>query len=515
MTKVSVITPTYRVGGLDVALHSLKNQTMKSLEWVLVDELYGERRGLVERLSAETGVEIVHVPPMSIGRPSFSTMWNTAFVHARGELVYTMDDYTWLPPDTLQRHWDAYERSGGAATLTGPVDEVEFPEAKWPPPLMEGKRFLHGEPDYYSVFKEPAGEIFPSKMKILRRDGRWGAWEEDAGGFLPQGTLKVYVNASLPLDIAVALNGFDVGYDGGDGYRDQDLFARAEIYGHKFLFDPECSIYHMEHGGAFPRVFKSWTWRDHPEGLDPLDVNASYFRNRLKAIFASGGALLPAPNPYWINDLRKEKVSPRPPKFRFAPPRAEVRAEYRETNELKAAVAAGRAHPDALAEFMLSRGREAAVYGGDVGPAAERYFRGEAGDLGEISDAVRELAARPPAKVLTPADRTVAMWLRARVNYDSVLHNFPGDVFGYNLNARRIVQGMDYPDGSAKWVALLEPLAEHVGGAKQVASEGVLAVSKSPVREVLRSANFADYEFAHVNGWWCGVGRHRAPAIGL
>lgn len=436
---------------------------------------------------------------------------------AEGELVFTLDDFTYLPPDTLQRHWDAYVKSNRAATLTGPCNEIEFPETKYSFPIMKGKKFLHGEPDYYSVFKSPAEEIYPDKMKLIREDGRWTVWEEDADGYLPQGTLKVYVNVSLPLDIAVAINGFDIGYDAGDGYRDQDLYARAEIYGHKFIFDPDCKIYHAEHAKPFPRVFTEKTYRDHPEGFDPLDVNAEYFRARLKAIHSSQGALLAAMNPYWINNLRAQKIVPREPKGRFAPPRTKIQAEYREIQDMKRMVTAGRAHNDLLHEFFLSKRREVVVYGDmqKPDPLIERYFTGELRGIGEISEAQARLAALGgSARKLTWADRSAAMWMRAKVGHDSVLYTVPDEVFSYNANARRVVQGIDYPKGSAKWVALLNPAAESVAAAKNVASEGVLAISNAPVRDLLRGAKFADctYTWIEQGNWHCGIGRFKPLA---
>lgn len=522
--NVSVITPTYRVGGVDVAFHSLKNQKMKNFEFVLIDELYDARHELVEEKAREMGINLKHVRPMTISKSSFSTQWNAGFVYASGELIFTLDDYTYLPPDTLQRHWDAYVKSKRTATLTGVCNEIEFPEAKYSFPIMKGKEFLHGEPDYYSVFKEPAEKIFPDKMKLIREDGRWAVWEEDAEGYLPQGTLKVYVNVSIPLDICVALNGFDVGYDAGDGYRDQDLYARAEIYGHRFVFDPGCKIYHAEHAKPFPRVFTEKTYRDHPEGLDPLDVNAGYFRSRLKAIYSSQGALLPAMNPYSIASARglvgSTPVAPREPKFRFAPPRVKIQAEYREIQDMKRAVTAGRSHNDLLHEFFLSKRREVVVYGDmqKPDPLIEKYFTGELRGIGEISEAQARLAALGgSARKLAWADRSAAMWLRAKVGHDSVLYTVPDDVFSYSANARRVVQGIDYSHGAAKWVALLNPAAEAVAAAKTVAGEGVLVVSNAPVRGLLRSAGFNDMEFTWIEqgNWHCGVGQSKAPAVSL
>jgi hypothetical protein len=99
---LSVVVPTMRVGGLDVLTHGLRGQVFRDFELVLVDAL----RDLRGHALDEEEYQVTHVAPVDNPFPlnAFCRYANTGLLHARGEIVVFVTDYTYLPPDCLQRH---------------------------------------------------------------------------------------------------------------------------------------------------------------------------------------------------------------------------------------------------------------------------------------------------------------------------------------------------------------------------------------------------------------------------
>ena len=105
MPKVSVCVPTMRCGGLDVLVAGLTGQTFKDFELVICDALWNWRQGIFD----EVPFMVKHLPPRPGGLYVFPTTQfcrqaNTALAAASGEIVLFITDYTWLPPDCLERH---------------------------------------------------------------------------------------------------------------------------------------------------------------------------------------------------------------------------------------------------------------------------------------------------------------------------------------------------------------------------------------------------------------------------
>ena len=96
MTKISVIIPTFRIGGLDVLFYGLFNQTVNDFELVLVDGIYKYRKDLVLKKSKDYGFKTIHVEPFENPFPvcSFCRFANTGLVYANGDIVTFMTDFT-------------------------------------------------------------------------------------------------------------------------------------------------------------------------------------------------------------------------------------------------------------------------------------------------------------------------------------------------------------------------------------------------------------------------------------
>lgn len=107
---ISIIFTTMRVGGFDVVLKSLSEQTFKNFELVIVDGLYKYRKGYAN-LFHKYSFPIKYVPPIKNVFPisSLAHCTNSAFVYASAPIVLMITDYTYLPRDCVEKHFNFHQ----------------------------------------------------------------------------------------------------------------------------------------------------------------------------------------------------------------------------------------------------------------------------------------------------------------------------------------------------------------------------------------------------------------------
>lgn len=274
--KISVLVIIYRPGYIDSMTEALRNQTFKDFEWILVDDLWEQRKEIIKEYVGGS-LNLKHIPPREI-KPYATTCLagNTGFIHAEGKLIYIMPDYIYPHPRVLERHWEIYSKYGPKVTISGPLidaivasgrsvwagaspmtveiknDEgeiVTYPE--YTPPISFPLKDNFEEPtpeNLISIFKEPFKPTWPetvlpdwrlghiSKVSIEKNlcendnpDWFWGR------------------NDSAPLEALLDINGLDEAFDGRRGGADADLGARLMKYGCRLLVDREAPCYMLPH----------------------------------------------------------------------------------------------------------------------------------------------------------------------------------------------------------------------------------------------------------------------------
>lgn len=222
--KVSVLYCTARHGGLDVLYESMKCQTFRNFEVVVVDEL---RRW---KVYPDAGFNFVEPPPKKEGMFwNLSASLNKGTAACRGEIVVLLQDYIFVPEDGLQKLVDVYMKDA--------------------PCLVSGVGHQ---------FKEPS-TIFDPK-------GLWSCWDSWPGR--PSGD-KVFVDprikgkglyvctpveweanyACFAKEIWKKIGGFDEAFDAGWGYDNVNFAERAQLAGFNTFIDMEneCLCYsHIE-----------------------------------------------------------------------------------------------------------------------------------------------------------------------------------------------------------------------------------------------------------------------------
>lgn len=228
---MTVVLPTWRLGGLDVTLGALSNQQYTDFEVILVDALHRWRAGAIaERLKA-LPFPVRHVPvdddifPVS----SHSRFRNTAIRRARGKRLMFFGDYACPAPDFLERHADLPEDTIGFSTwvrTTVPHDIIECPIGLSVWDVIE--RAKQGE-NLWSTFKS---EVDPLAACIKHEtDNHLVPWmfPTDLGPGIRPGTqhyLGHWKGDSAPTALVREINGWDEEYDGRGDQADSDFCIR-------------------------------------------------------------------------------------------------------------------------------------------------------------------------------------------------------------------------------------------------------------------------------------------------
>jgi len=116
--KITVVTPSIRKDGLSVVAQALSNQEFKDFEWLVGSPF-------------TPNLDVDNIPLFKWVEDSFkggfwslNRIYNKMFKKAKGELVVTLQDWIWIPPDGLQKFVDAFEVVG-EGIVSGVGDQYE------------------------------------------------------------------------------------------------------------------------------------------------------------------------------------------------------------------------------------------------------------------------------------------------------------------------------------------------------------------------------------------------------
>lgn len=126
---ISVFTPTYnrayRIGDL---YESLREQTFRDFEWVIVDDgSQDETEDLVRKWIADAGFTIRYFRQYNGGK---HIAVNRGMKEARGELFYIVDSDDYLPQDALQIIAEEYGKVRGKEDFCGVSGARYYPNGK-------------------------------------------------------------------------------------------------------------------------------------------------------------------------------------------------------------------------------------------------------------------------------------------------------------------------------------------------------------------------------------------------
>lgn len=259
MTRLSVIVPTNRVGGMDALLYGLRNQTYDNFELIFVDELFRER----EHIPA-CGFPVKHAP-LSV----FSERWgnymqalNTGLQWSSGKRLVFWSDYTCPHPETLATHARFHETNpddvmlGGIEYTALPKLHPDFPlRYGW---LAMGYDMSNPTPEAYAPWLDDKRrhELYEEWRVAYERDladgtldpFMWSTFERPIRSFADTDGLRILghdkrdtspflnlKNDSIPRSLLEKIGGFDERADGCHGHQDSITARQLAKVGAKFV----------------------------------------------------------------------------------------------------------------------------------------------------------------------------------------------------------------------------------------------------------------------------------------
>jgi glycosyltransferase involved in cell wall biosynthesis len=291
-----------RCGGLNVLFDSLARSTFTDFEMVLVDGLYQHRADIVRREAWSRFLRVAHVEPSPNPFPSvaFCQYSNTGLIHASGEVVLFLVDYTRVPPDLLGKHAEFHRAdTTGRKGMMGPHRYVRLDVHRdWP-------RYAPGDVDKYEADVQ-AGDLDEFIFSIGDATDQPSApWRVDGGALAqPDADPKLRMNAgpitadffhakneSVRLERCLEINGWDEALDGAHVHQDSDFADRLSLRaGVTWTLDPSAVVDIANPRGVFPFARRTRSWESN--------------RERWQKAKAAG---YPTPNSY---SLRERRTTP-------------------------------------------------------------------------------------------------------------------------------------------------------------------------------------------------------------
>jgi len=219
---LSVVYLTYRPGGYDMLADGLKDQTHTDYELICIDEVT-ERHDIVVKYLEGKDIPISHVSP---SKPkcfpelpfNLINAYNTGVLLSTGDVVILLNDYTWLPPDSLER-------------IANRVDEL-------------GDMTAISNAAYY--FSCEKGECVDHPISVWEK--HWvGCPPKDGWGELWVGNPFELFYAAFPYTLLLETNGFSECYDYHMGNQIVPVVNKVREVNGKLYNDVENIAYHAGH----------------------------------------------------------------------------------------------------------------------------------------------------------------------------------------------------------------------------------------------------------------------------
>lgn len=311
---MSVVLPTYRPGGIELAKRSLLQQTFRDFEVIIADEHVLHRRArwesaLLEGPSAlrPERLKFADMSRSAFPRSSAPVAHNEAARISSGELLVFLSDYALCAPDWLERHWRVWKESAKRFVCSAPFVYVTAPE-EWlrvPPPIRVDAGFMEENGIAYSIFKdseERDWDALPAQTRnFARPEDHWKTatvgWQDPKltmrDGAPCDWQMYYNKNESVPLEKFLDVNGADESFCGLHPYDDAALALRLYASGVRWRVDHKATI----------QVVQVRQWMHYTKWDAPASEPEKLFR-RITAAIAAGGSPR-TPNPFDLRALRE------------------------------------------------------------------------------------------------------------------------------------------------------------------------------------------------------------------
>ncbi len=243
--KISIIIPTIRSEKMvDFQLPSFSNQTFPKdrFEIIIVDDCPVDRKDQIENFGKANNLNIKWMhskKPYYRSNANIGCARNTGLVHAKGELIVFIDDFSVVRHKYLEKIWDVHKQDKSFSHI-GPVISVEYQDN--PPGNINELKIRHADP------RSAKGESSRIGHHFKQCKSEW----------------TYTSNVSVPMKDLIKINGF---WEMADLTREEDVLMglALERIGRKFCFidSPDVSVYHMTHDSYnTERKYKDISFKD-------------------------------------------------------------------------------------------------------------------------------------------------------------------------------------------------------------------------------------------------------------
>jgi len=223
-------------------LECFKHQTLSDFEWIIVDDLYEQRRNYFENM--DLPCQIKHIPAKpNLWRekqfPAMATQYNKGIIYADGELLFLAGDSYMVLESFMANLWTRYQEgyfplawyffdeTFGKAIPSHTIElfggtaqqlfDIAYPEQNAKCSISYNVLGYSGETvtfehRYVQAFEGNNRQVHPTS---------WGWW---------------FGCSSVSLEAMLQINGFDQKFDGDCTLFDCDVGSRLEISGYKLRF---------------------------------------------------------------------------------------------------------------------------------------------------------------------------------------------------------------------------------------------------------------------------------------
>jgi hypothetical protein len=239
-------------------LRTLRDQTFKDFELVLVDALWESRPEWFKDHPQPFPVKHVSSRPnywQDRGRPGLSAQLNRGFVWADGKYVWMGAENNMFPPHHLELFVELSRAGKVPVGWYGIVDERTAAE-RGVVTRVDGTTSDGGSGLCPDVIFNLHGFV---RDDVVTWDHRGGKFVTDPSLVIaPCHHQNYFGYSSVPLDAAIAINGFDELMDGTMSLLDCDFGSRLELHGcdlvmHRNLYVIEPPVATPDYGGGIRR----------------------------------------------------------------------------------------------------------------------------------------------------------------------------------------------------------------------------------------------------------------------
>lgn len=198
--RISVITPSIRKEGLDIVRKALFRQTFTDYEWIIGSPFISKYCDKYVRDDFEGGYF------------TLNRIYNKMIKESSGELIVSLQDYTHIKPDALEKFWYAY-KDNQKAIVSGVGNK--YKDNTWMVKTWQDPRIRKDQGSFY--------ECYP--------------WDVEANF------------CAVPRKAIYDVGGFDEVMDfEGYGFDARGVFERIDMLGkYKFYLDQANESFSLEH----------------------------------------------------------------------------------------------------------------------------------------------------------------------------------------------------------------------------------------------------------------------------